>query len=77
MKIAVKTPNESVVESIGSVLNLHSAPNRNSKQVSYHNEMVIDWNGPPTAKADQLIIIRFIFSRKFMVNRMGHARLYY
>jgi len=55
LKVAVKTPNESVVESIGSVLNLHSAPNRNAKQITYHNEMVIDWNGPPLAKADRFI----------------------
>ena len=51
----MKTPNEGVVESIGSVLNLHSAPNRKAKQITYPNEMVIDCNGPPLAKADKFI----------------------
>ena len=55
LKIAVKTPNEAVVESIGSILNLHSAPNRNCNQKTYHNELMIDWNGPPVSKADNII----------------------
>ena len=55
LKVAVKTPNEAVVESIGSILNLHSAPNRNCNQKTYHNELMIDWNGPPVSKADNII----------------------
>ena len=46
LKLAVKTPNEAVVDSIGSVLSLHSLHNRNCLQTTYHNEVMIDWNGP-------------------------------
>ena len=51
----MKTPNEAVVESIGSMLTLHSKPNRNCDQTIYHNELMIDWNGPSVALADGLI----------------------
>ena len=55
LKIAVKTPNESIVESIGSMLNLHSRHNRPCNQTTYHNKLMIDWNGPTITKADNII----------------------
>ena len=55
LKLAFKTLNEAVVESIGSVLSLHSVHNRNCLQTTYHNEVMIDWNGPGVSKADNII----------------------
>ena len=55
LKIAVKTPNDSIVESISSMPNLHSRHNRPCNQTTYHNELMIDWNGPTITKADNII----------------------
>ena len=55
LKISVKTLNENIVGSIGSMLNLQSQHNRPCNQITYHNELMIDWNGPPITKADNII----------------------
>ena len=55
LKLLCKTPNEAVVESLGSVLQKHMKPERPAKQSSFDNELQIDWNGPVISKADNFL----------------------
>jgi len=55
LKLLCKTPNESVVESMGSVAELHAKPQRNNMLNLFATEVFIDWNGPSLPKATGLI----------------------
>ena len=55
LKLLCKTPNEAVVESMGSMLQKHMKPERPGKQSSFTNEMHIDWNGPVLSRAGNLL----------------------
>ena len=43
---ACKVPNESVVESMCSMVGGHSLSHRNALPMKFENEMHVDWNGP-------------------------------
>ena len=74
LKLLCKIPNESVVESIGSVAELHTKPNRNCSFGRFETELMIDWNGPNLSKAEPIIIKaldRYFGSRKKWHFRTG------
>ena len=56
LKLLCKIPNESVVECIGSIAELHTKPQRNCNFRRYETELMIDWNGPNLSKAEALLI---------------------
>ena len=79
LKLLCKTPNEAVVESIGSVLQLHMKPQRNARQTNFEHELHIDWNGPVVARADDLIakaIDRHFGSRKKWNLKSGESKFF-
>ena len=45
LALICKSPNESVVECIGSVVELHAKLQRNANYCVYETELHIDWNG--------------------------------
>ena len=51
LKIFCKTPNESVIESMGSIAELHTTPQRNCDFKKFEAELLIDWNGPNLTRA--------------------------
>ena len=55
LKFLCKTPNEAVVESIGSVLKKHMKLQTPGKQITCVSEMHIDWNGPVVSKTDNVL----------------------
>ena len=55
LKLLCKTPNEAIVESIGSVLLLHMKPQRNARQNTFEHKLHIDWNGPVVSRADDIL----------------------
>eukprot|EP00918_Siedleckia_nematoides_P007170 GHVU01015589.1.p1 GENE.GHVU01015589.1~~GHVU01015589.1.p1 ORF type:complete len:295 (-),score=37.04 GHVU01015589.1:328-1212(-) len=52
---ALKTSNESVLESVNSIISMHADATRSPSAGSYEAESFIHWNGPPLAKADGVI----------------------
>ena len=51
----VKTHAEGVVESMGNLVEIHGDKRRGNMDISdIGKEALIDWNGPPLAKADRL-----------------------
>jgi hypothetical protein len=55
LKVFCKTPNESVVECIGSIAELHTKPQRNCNFKRFETELVIDWNGPIIHRAQPFL----------------------
>eukprot|EP00959_Pyramimonas_sp_CCMP1952_P405251 8493602-Pyramimonas_sp.AAC.1 len=52
----LKTPNESVVEGMGSVLDRHASPARGSLAAElYAKEATVHWNGPVTHEAESFL----------------------
>lgn len=79
LKLLCKTPNEAVVESMGSMLQKHMKPERNANQSAFEGEMHIDWNGPVVTRADQLLsrsLDRKFGSRKRWHFKTGSSRFY-
>ena len=72
LKLLCKTPNEAVVESMGSMLQKHMKTERNAAQSAFEGEMHIDWNGPVVAKADHLLSTSL--DRKFGSRRRWHFK---
>ena len=57
MSIAfLKSCNEAVVESQGSIVDLHADPRRGLSQESYAMESMVHWNGPNTVECEQFLI---------------------
>ena len=79
LKLLCKTPNEAVVESLGSVLQKHMKPERTAKQSIFDSELPIDWNGPVVDKADSLLersLDRKFGSRKRWNFKVGDSKFY-
>ena len=79
LKLLCKTPNEAVVESLGSVLQKHMKPERSAKQSSFDSELHIDWNGPVVTKADSLLersLDKKFGSRKRWNFKVGDSKFY-
>ena len=79
LKLLCKTPNEAVVESMGSMLQKHMKPERNAKQSVFDDEMHIDWNGPVLSRADSLLemsLDRKFGSRKQWNFKSGESKFY-
>ena len=55
LKVFCKTPNESVVECIGSIAELHTKPQQNSNFKRFETELLVDWNGPIIHKAQSFL----------------------
>ena len=55
LKVFCKTPNESVVECIGSIAELHTKPQRNCNFKRFETELLVDWNGPIIHKAQSFL----------------------
>ena len=72
LKLLWKTPNEVVVESIGSVLEKHMKLQRPGKPITFVSEMHIDWNSPVVSKTD--IFLARSFHRKFGSRRKGNFK---
>ena len=73
LKLLCKTPNEAVVESLGSLLQKHMKAERTAKQDTFNNELHIDWNGPVISKADRLL--ERSLDRKFVSRSTGILKL--
>jgi hypothetical protein len=54
--MVMKSPNESVAESMGSILDQHADPQRGLSTVDFSKEAFIHWNGPAAHKAKQFLI---------------------
>ena len=79
LKLLCKTPNEAVVESMGSMLQKHMKPERPAKQSAFEAEMNIDWNGPVVSKSDHLLeeaLDRKFGSRKKWSFKSGDSKFY-
>ena len=79
LKLLCKTPNEAIVESIGSVLLLHMKPQRNARQVTFEHELHIDWNGPVVSRADEILaksLDRHFGSRKKWNFKSGESKFF-
>ena len=79
LKLLCKTPNEAVVESMGSMLQKHMKPERNCTQSAFEDEMHIDWNGPVVSRADPLLSVsldRGFGSRKHWNFKTGSSKFY-
>lgn len=79
LKLLCKSPNESVVECIGSVAELHAKPQRNANYRVYETELHIDWNGPNLTKARPLIeraLDRHFGSRKKWHFKTGNSKYF-
>ena len=55
LKVFCKTPNESVIESIGSVAELHTKPQRNCNFKNFETELMLNWNGLTVPKSQPFI----------------------
>ena len=79
LKLLCKTPNEAVVESMGSMLQKHMKPERNAAQSAFEGEMHIDWNGPVLSRADHHLsssLDRKFGSRKLWHFKTGSSKYY-
>ena len=77
LKLLCKTPNESVIECIGSLAQLHSKPQRNNKFKSFESELHVDWNGPNLPKAGPILekaLDRHFGSRKNWRFKTGSSK---
>ena len=55
LRCALKTHDESVAESMGSIIDLHSEKRRGIGETVVGEESMIHWNGPPVNKANSLL----------------------
>ena len=55
LKVFCKTPIESVIESIGSVAELHTKPQTNCNFKKFETELMLDWNGPTAPKLQSFL----------------------
>ena len=72
LKIFCKTPNESVIESIGSVAELHTKLQRNCNLKKFETELMLDWNEPTVPKSQSFIeksLDGHVGSRKYFVSQ--------
>ena len=79
LKLLCKTPNEAVVESMGSMLQKHMKSELNANQTAFTAEMHIDWNGPVVSRADHLLsasLDRWFGSRKRWHFKTGSNTFY-
>ena len=79
LKLLCKTPNEAVVESLGSLLQKHMKPERSAKQNTFDSELHIDWNGPVISRADSLLersLDRKFGSRKRWNFKAGESKFF-
>ena len=79
LKIFCKTPNESVIECIGSVAELHTQPQRNCNFKKFETELMVDWNCPNLAKAKLFIeksLDRHFGSRKKWNFKTGSSKFF-
>ena len=79
LKVFCKTPNESVVESIGSIAELHTQPQRNCNFKKFETELIVDWNGPKPSKAQDFIrraLDRHFGGRKNWRFRTGSSKYF-
>ena len=51
----MKSLNEAVVESMGSIVNLHADPQRGLDQENYAMEAMIHWNGPGSPHCENFL----------------------
>ena len=72
LKLSCKTPNEYIVESMGSIVERHAAPQRNTRFYKYKNEVMRDWNGPTLAKSKPLIAR--VLDRKYGARKNWHFK---
>ena len=57
LKLLCKTPNEAIVESMGSILAKHMKLERNASGSSFEGEMHFDWNGIVVSRADNILSV--------------------
>ena len=79
LRLLWKTPNEVVVESIGSILEKHRKLQRPGGKNSFVSEMHIDWNGPVVSKTDNVLarsLDRKFGSRKKWNFKTGNTKYY-
>ena len=79
LKILCKTPNESIVEFIGSIAELHTIPQRNNHFKSFESELHVDWNGPNLPKAGPFLekaLDRHFGSRKQWRFKTGSSKIF-
>lgn len=79
LKIFCKTPNESVIESMGSIAELHTTPQRNCDFKRFETELLIDWNGPNVSKSQAFVersLDRHFGSRKNWRFKSGSSKFF-
>lgn len=77
LKVFCKTPNESVIESMGSIAELHTVPQRNCDFKKFETELLIDWNGPNIPKSQRFVeqsLDRHFGSRKQWRFKSGSSK---
>ena len=73
----MQIPNESVVECIGSIAELHTKPQRNCLFKRYETELSVDWNGTNLTKAEAFLeksLDRHFESRKKWNFKTGSSK---
>ena len=79
LKIICKTSNESVIEFIGSVAELHTKPQKNCNFKKFETELMLDWNGPTVPKSQSFIeksLDRHFGSRKNWRFKSGSSKYF-
>ena len=79
LKVFCKTPNESVIESMGSIAELHTVPQRNCDFKKFETELLIDWNGPNIPKSQRFVeqsLDRHFGSRKQWRFKSGSSKFF-
>ena len=79
LKVFCKTPNESVIESIGSVAELHTKPQRNCNFKKFETELMLDWNGPNVKKSQSFVeksMDRYFGSRRNWRFKSGSSKFF-
>ena len=79
LKVFCKSPNESVIECIGSVTELHTKPQRKCNFKRFETEIFIDWNCPTLSKAKGFIersLDRHFGSRKKWNFKTGSTKYF-
>ena len=77
LKIFCKTPNESIIECMGSIAELHTKPQRNCNFKLFETELMVDWNGPNLPKAQAFLeksLDRYYGSRKQWRFKTGSSK---
>ena len=55
LKIFCKTPNESIIECMGSIAELHTKPQRNCNFKLFETELMVDWIGAKFTKGPGIL----------------------